>query len=98
MFFSGSAVIDEHNNSGFGKKGKAPWIAMYTSYVSVVTEVSSPAEEAWAMQIMMRATFYAAMVTCTPSYNTNEGEALAQESGCWEDGNLRCCFACCLVA
>nr|pir fructan beta-fructosidase (EC 3.2.1.80) precursor - Penicillium sp. (Strain TN-88) [Penicillium sp.]BAC16218.1 exoinulinase [Penicillium sp. TN-88] len=32
MFFSGSAVIDEHNTSGFGKKGKAPWIAMYTSY------------------------------------------------------------------
>lgn len=41
MFFSGSAVIDEHNASGFGKKGKAPWIAMYTSYVSVVTEVGS---------------------------------------------------------
>ncbi|KAL2812633.1 glycosyl hydrolase family protein [Aspergillus granulosus] len=32
MFFSGTVVIDEHNTSGFGRKGKVPWIAMYTSY------------------------------------------------------------------
>jgi levanase/fructan beta-fructosidase len=33
MYFSGSAVIDEKNTSGFGKDGKTPLIAMYTSYV-----------------------------------------------------------------
>jgi sucrose-6-phosphate hydrolase SacC (GH32 family) len=41
MFFSGSVVIDEHNTSGFGNKGNAPWVAMYTSYVSVVIEVGN---------------------------------------------------------
>jgi hypothetical protein len=34
MFFSGTVVVDERNTSGFGRRGKAPWIAMYTSYVS----------------------------------------------------------------
>jgi beta-fructofuranosidase/levanase len=34
MYFSGTVVIDEKNTSGFGRKGKAPWVAMYTSYVS----------------------------------------------------------------
>ncbi|CEL11661.1 Putative Glycosyl hydrolase family protein [Aspergillus calidoustus] len=32
MYFSGSIVVDERNTSGFGKKGKVPWVAMYTSY------------------------------------------------------------------
>ncbi|THZ29391.1 concanavalin A-like lectin/glucanase [Aureobasidium pullulans] len=31
MFFSGSAVADTQNTSGFGKKGKVPFVAMYTS-------------------------------------------------------------------
>lgn len=34
MFFSGSAVADTQNTSGFGKKGKVPFVAMYTSVVS----------------------------------------------------------------
>jgi beta-fructofuranosidase/levanase len=34
MFFSGTVVVDEDNTSGFGRRGKAPWVAMYTSYVS----------------------------------------------------------------
>lgn len=29
--FSGSAVLDEHNSSGFGKNGKAPVVAIYTA-------------------------------------------------------------------
>ncbi|SKD00612.1 levanase [Chitinophaga ginsengisegetis] len=29
--FSGSAVLDEHNSSGFGKNGKAPIVAIYTA-------------------------------------------------------------------
>ena len=33
MFFSGSAVADVNNTSGFGKDGKTPMVAMYTSYV-----------------------------------------------------------------
>lgn len=36
MFFSGTVVIDERNTSGFGRNGKTPWVAMYTSYVSVL--------------------------------------------------------------
>lgn len=35
MFFSGSAVADTKNTSGFGANGTVPLIAMYTSYVSV---------------------------------------------------------------
>jgi fructan beta-fructosidase len=34
MFFSGTAIADERNTSGFGRQGKVPWVAMYTSYVS----------------------------------------------------------------
>ena len=34
MFFSGSAVVDTNNTSGFGKPGQTPFVAMYTSYVS----------------------------------------------------------------
>ncbi|KAL4986818.1 glycosyl hydrolase [Aspergillus falconensis] len=35
MFFSGTVVIDEANTSGFGRNGKVPWVAMYTSYYPV---------------------------------------------------------------
>jgi sucrose-6-phosphate hydrolase SacC (GH32 family) len=32
MIFSGSAVMDEKNTSGFGKDGKAPMVAIYTAH------------------------------------------------------------------
>lgn len=32
MIFSGSAVIDEHNTSGFGRGGNPPMIAIYTGH------------------------------------------------------------------
>ncbi|KAJ5887065.1 exoinulinase InuD [Penicillium subrubescens] len=32
MFFTGSAVVDVDNTSGFGHSGKTPLVAMYTSY------------------------------------------------------------------
>lgn len=35
MFFSGSAVADVKNTSGFGKGKQVPLVAMYTSYVSI---------------------------------------------------------------
>jgi fructan beta-fructosidase len=35
MFFSGSAVVDRKNTSGFGRRGKAPMVAIYTSYYPV---------------------------------------------------------------
>lgn len=41
MFFSGSVVIDKNNTSDFGRGGHAPWVAMYTSFVSVLIEVGS---------------------------------------------------------
>jgi sucrose-6-phosphate hydrolase SacC (GH32 family) len=37
MFFSGSAVVDTNNTSGFSKDGKVPFVAMYTSYVCFFT-------------------------------------------------------------
>ncbi|KAL2786925.1 glycosyl hydrolase [Aspergillus keveii] len=35
MYFSGTVVVDEKNTSGFGKRGKVPLVAMYTSYYPV---------------------------------------------------------------
>lgn len=32
MIFSGSAVVDWHNTSGFGQDGKPPMVAIYTGY------------------------------------------------------------------
>ena len=32
MIFSGSAVVDHHNTSGFGRPGKAPIVAAYTGH------------------------------------------------------------------
>ncbi len=32
LIFSGSAVVDKNNSSGFGKKGQIPLVAMYTSH------------------------------------------------------------------
>ena len=32
MIFSGSAVVDHHNTSGFGKDGKPPLVAIYTGH------------------------------------------------------------------
>lgn len=34
MIFSGSAVVDEKNTSGFGKNGAAPMVAIYTAHTS----------------------------------------------------------------
>jgi hypothetical protein len=35
MFFTGSAVADVNNTSGFGTDGKIPLVAVYTSFVSL---------------------------------------------------------------
>ncbi|KAL4779013.1 glycosyl hydrolase [Aspergillus varians] len=35
MFFSGSAVVDARNTSGFGVAGEGPMVAMYTSFYPV---------------------------------------------------------------
>lgn len=42
MYFSGSAVADVNNTSGFGKDGKTPLVAMYTSYVPTPFPEQSP--------------------------------------------------------
>lgn len=34
MFFSGSAIVDTQNRSGFGTNGTVPFVAIYTSVVS----------------------------------------------------------------
>ncbi|PYH71112.1 glycoside hydrolase family 32 protein [Aspergillus vadensis CBS 113365] len=41
MYFSGSAVADVNNTSGFGKDGKTPLVAMYTSYYPVAQTLPS---------------------------------------------------------
>ncbi|GKZ30104.1 hypothetical protein AbraIFM66950_007798 [Aspergillus brasiliensis] len=41
MYFSGSAVADVNNTSGFGKDGKIPLVAMYTSYYPVAQTLPS---------------------------------------------------------
>ncbi|KAL4884638.1 glycosyl hydrolase [Aspergillus karnatakaensis] len=35
MFFSGSAVVDEMNTSGFGQEGEASMVAIYTSFYPI---------------------------------------------------------------
>ncbi|EKG14504.1 hypothetical protein MPH_08353 [Macrophomina phaseolina MS6] len=62
-------------------------LASHTAYVlaeaerqarnpnTVVVEVTKEAEEAWSMQTMMRAAWFAAVGGCTPSYINNEGES-----------------------
>ncbi|EED15737.1 exoinulinase InuD [Talaromyces stipitatus ATCC 10500] len=41
MFFSGSAVADVDNTSGFGHNGKTPLVAMYTSYYPIAQTLPS---------------------------------------------------------
>ncbi|PYI11236.1 exoinulinase [Aspergillus sclerotiicarbonarius CBS 121057] len=41
MYFSGSAIADVNNTSGFGQDGKAPLVAMYTSYYTVAQTLAS---------------------------------------------------------
>ena len=43
-----------------------------------IVEVSSAAEEAWSLEIMQRAGWFATVMGCTPGYITSEGEALRQ--------------------
>jgi hypothetical protein len=45
---------------------------------SAIIEVTSEAEEAWALEIMKRAPWFASVMVCTPGYITAEGEALKQ--------------------
>jgi len=45
---------------------------------NAVVEVTSEAEEAWALQIMQRAAWSASVMVCTPGYLTSEGEMLRQ--------------------
>ncbi|KAK4139804.1 pyridine nucleotide-disulfide oxidoreductase [Dichotomopilus funicola] len=43
---------------------------------NAIVEVTSEAEEAWALEIMRRAGWFATVMGCTPGYVTSEGEAL----------------------
>jgi hypothetical protein len=45
---------------------------------NALVEVTSEAEEAWALDIMRRAGWFATVMGCTPGYITSEGEALRQ--------------------
>jgi hypothetical protein len=45
---------------------------------NAVVEVTSEAEEAWALEIMRRAGWFASVMGCTPGYVTSEGESLRQ--------------------
>ena len=41
IFFTGSAIADVHNTSGFGANGKIPLVAVYTSFVSLFAPSST---------------------------------------------------------
>ena len=41
MYFSGSAVADTHNSSGFGSPGQSVMVAVYTSYYPIAQTLSS---------------------------------------------------------
>lgn len=41
MIFSGSAVVDKNNTSGFGKNGKVPLVAIYTQHLEVEKPVKT---------------------------------------------------------
>ncbi|KAK4041291.1 pyridine nucleotide-disulfide oxidoreductase [Parachaetomium inaequale] len=45
---------------------------------NALVEVTSEAEEAWALEIMRRAGWFATVMGCTPGYVTAEGESLRQ--------------------
>jgi cation diffusion facilitator CzcD-associated flavoprotein CzcO len=47
---------------------------------NAIAEVTSEAEEAWALVIMQGAGWFASVMGCTPGYITSEGEALRQAS------------------
>lgn len=41
MYFSGSAVVDTHNTSGFGEPGKPAMVAMFTNYYPSTTTLAN---------------------------------------------------------
>lgn len=43
---------------------------------NAIVEVTSEAEEGWALEIMQRAGWFATVMGCTPGYITSEGESL----------------------
>jgi fructan beta-fructosidase len=45
MIFSGSAVVDAHNTSGFGKDGRAPLVAVFTHHDMAAEKAGSNAYE-----------------------------------------------------
>lgn len=45
-----------------------------------LVEVTSEAEEAWALQVMQHASWFASVMGCTPGYITSEGEALQRSA------------------
>ncbi|KAK4246090.1 pyridine nucleotide-disulfide oxidoreductase [Corynascus novoguineensis] len=45
-----------------------------------LVEVTSEAEEAWALEIMQHASWFASVMGCTPGYITSEGEALQRSA------------------
>ncbi|KAK1779074.1 hypothetical protein QBC45DRAFT_412650 [Copromyces sp. CBS 386.78] len=62
-----------------------------------VVEVTREEEEAWTMQVMMRAPYFASIVGCTPGYLNGEGQSARQDpkdmmkasrSSGWSEGML----------
>ena len=45
-----------------------------------IIEVTGEAEEAWSMEIVQHAAWFASVSGCTPGYITSEGEALRREA------------------
>src|SRR3712207_8662801 len=48
MIFSGSAVVDHRNTSGFGKDDKPPLVAIYTGHRSEERRVGKECRSRWS--------------------------------------------------
>ena len=53
MIFSGSVVIDEHNTSGLGPDGSAPWVAVFTHHDDEAAKAGNDRHESQSLAVSL---------------------------------------------